>query len=58
MTGDEQLVGIGLSLITVAAVLFLALNGSIDSYALRIDLLRLQSQAGAFLSSVIALLPL
>jgi hypothetical protein len=58
MTADDQLVGIGISFITVAAVLFLAVNGSIDAYALRLDALRLQGELASLLSQVAGLLPL
>jgi hypothetical protein len=58
MTADDQLVGIGISFITLAAVLFLAVNGSIDAYTLRLDALRLEGELVALLSQVAGLLPL
>ena len=58
MTPDEELVGIGISFITVAAVVFLACSGSIDLVALRFDVLRLQGEVASLLSQVAGLLPL
>ncbi len=55
--GMDELVGIGAALLIAAAVLFLAMSGTLDPGTLRLDLLRAQSEATAAVSHAVALLP-
>jgi hypothetical protein len=56
MSQDSELVGVGLAFITVAVVMSLLLSGSVDPYALRVDLIHLFADVRSALSSASALL--
>lgn len=56
MSQDSELVGVGLAFITVAVVMYLLLSGSVEPYALRVELMRLGADVRSALSSASALL--
>ncbi len=58
MTQDNELVGIGICFITAAAIMLLALSGTVDLTALHWEAVRLAAGLQSLLSSVAALLPL
>lgn len=58
MTQDNELVGIGFTFLTVAAVMFLAVSGAIDLTTLRWDLVRLGADLESLLGACAAALPL
>ncbi len=57
MTQDGELVGIGISFIIAAAVVFLAVNGNIEPNVLRVDWLRFQATAMSSFNSFAVHLP-
>ncbi len=52
MTGDNELVGIGMALLVVAAVLVFAMDGSVEAAILRVDLVQLLGAIGEALRSL------
>ncbi|HLQ05256.1 MAG TPA: hypothetical protein VK197_06350 [Verrucomicrobiae bacterium] len=52
MTGDNELVGIGMVLLVVAAVLVFAMSGSVEAALLRVDLMNLLGAIGEALRSL------
>jgi len=54
MTGDDELVGIGMALLVIAALLVFAMSGSVDAALLRVDLVNLLGAIGEALRSLAA----
>jgi hypothetical protein len=54
MTGDDELVGIGMALLVIAALLVFAMSGSVEAALLRVDLVNLLGAIGEALRSLAA----
>jgi len=54
MTGDDELVGIGMALLVISALLVFAMSGSVEAALLRVDLVNLLGAIGEALRSLAA----
>jgi hypothetical protein len=52
MAGDSELVGVGVVLLVVAAILVFAMSGSVEAALLRVDLVNLLGALGEALRSL------